>query len=897
MPFITLEFKYTWRPYQKRVLDAVEAHLDDARLHIVAAPGAGKTTLGLEVFKRLEKPALVLSPTRVIRDQWIDRLHDFIDADEVASLEWVSKDLTAPKILTSITYQALHSKLSNALEKAEASQEAVLEKELDQLAEPVSSSEMDSFIHILKENKVAVIILDEAHHLRAEWWKALDRVCRELPDIVLVSLTATPPYDSRDHEWSRYEALCGPIDEEISVPELVKAGTLCAHQDYIWAVDAASSEKKKIKEHDERVFTLCNTLFESSEFLAIVSSHPWLNEVVKEQDIIKQPHIAIAILCFLNAREEVLSNALLKLLDLRVGDIPELGRKWWQVLVEAVLFSNSFNHSDEHKESVSQLKKQLRASELLYKRELSLERSRRLNRSLSQSISKVDACCDIHKLEYKKRADTLRQVILTDYIRDEALVTGVDTGGINLGAWPIFNTLVKESERPTNLALLTGRLSIIHSSLLDTLQAAVGSVDLKIKPLVAIDGYVRVQAPLNHLTGAFTKLLLDGQLNVLVGTRSLLGEGWDAPVVNSLILASAVGSFMLTNQMRGRAIRINRESPKKVSSIWHLVAIDHKSNYSGWGDYYDLESRFETFVGLSENESTIESGLERLNIKAFTSELKKMNPGSPVLNNNRTMRDRFNSIQSLGARWHQALTVDEAARVIPSVDTPRTSELRDYHVSNTLKYLLIHLSAILSVAVYLLLHIQTKSIEHFLMVTAVLFSLVAVFTLPETMRAVKILIRHLPIDGSLKQIGMALAHALNQTGLIETPLKSMKVTSARSSDGTFYIALKGGTFYEASLFADCFRELLGSIDNPRYLVTREGVFMGSVREDFHAVPLKLGVKKEYAEIFYRAWRKYVGPAELIYTRSGEGRKELLKARVKAFSSICQKSAKRQDRWQ
>lgn len=51
--------------------------------------------------------------------------------------------------------------------------------------------------------------------------------------MVLVALTATPPYDSDHLEWSRYQELCGPIDEEISVPELVKAGTLCVHQDDI----------------------------------------------------------------------------------------------------------------------------------------------------------------------------------------------------------------------------------------------------------------------------------------------------------------------------------------------------------------------------------------------------------------------------------------------------------------------------------------------------------------------------------------------------------------------------------------------------------------------------------------------------------------------------------------
>ena len=54
---------------------------------------------------------------------------------------------------------------------------------------------------------------------------------------------------------------------------------------------------------------------------------------------------------------------------------------------------------------------------------------------------------------------------------------------------------------------------------------------------------------------AITALFENGDLNLLVGTAALLGEGWDAPPLNSLVLASYVGSYMLSNQMRGRAIR------------------------------------------------------------------------------------------------------------------------------------------------------------------------------------------------------------------------------------------------------------------------------------------------------------------------------------------------------
>ena len=53
------------------------------------------------------------------------------------------------------------------------------------------------------------------------------------------------------------------------------------------------------------------------------------------------------------------------------------------------------------------------------------------------------------------------------------------------------------------------------------------------------------------MVAVVTELFEEGRINALVGTKSLLGEGWDAPCINSLILATYVGSFMLSNQMRG----------------------------------------------------------------------------------------------------------------------------------------------------------------------------------------------------------------------------------------------------------------------------------------------------------------------------------------------------------
>ena len=55
------KFKGSWRSYQERVLKHADTYLQDGKIHIVAAPGSGKTTLGIELIRRLGCPALILS--------------------------------------------------------------------------------------------------------------------------------------------------------------------------------------------------------------------------------------------------------------------------------------------------------------------------------------------------------------------------------------------------------------------------------------------------------------------------------------------------------------------------------------------------------------------------------------------------------------------------------------------------------------------------------------------------------------------------------------------------------------------------------------------------------------------------------------------------------------------
>ena len=68
--FSKVKFKWTFRDYQQAVLDNSHKHLKDKRIHIVAAPGSGKTILGLELVRRQNAPARVMSPSVTIRQPW-----------------------------------------------------------------------------------------------------------------------------------------------------------------------------------------------------------------------------------------------------------------------------------------------------------------------------------------------------------------------------------------------------------------------------------------------------------------------------------------------------------------------------------------------------------------------------------------------------------------------------------------------------------------------------------------------------------------------------------------------------------------------------------------------------------------------------------------------------------
>jgi hypothetical protein len=148
----------------------------------------------------------------------------------------------------------------------------------------------------------------------------------------------------------------------------------------------------------------------------------------------------------------------------------------------------------------------------------------------------------------------------------------------------------------------------------------------------------------------------------------------------------------------------------------------------------------------------------------------------------------------------------------------------------------------------------------------------------------------------MKQVGLSIYHTLFNIGLLNTDLKYNKVHTEKTETGEVVCYLENGTTQEQKLFLQCLQEVVDPIDNPRYILHRKSGKRFWIRHDYHAVPEEIGRKKEFGETLLAQWRKRVGDAELVYTRTPEGRKILLKARIRSMSGKFVEKSKRISVW-
>lgn len=884
-----LSFKGQWRQYQQRVLDKAESFMYDGKIHLVAAPGSGKTTLGIEFIQRFGNPTLVLVPTVTIRQQWVDRIKRAFLSDDNLVEQLISQDLKKPKVITVATYQALHSAMNQGVG------ESLVEDTDDNAEQEHFDFQGFDVRKTFGDQDLGTLCLDECHHLRNEWWKSLESFQKAFPNIKMISLTATPPYEGEPALWDRYISMCGEIDEEITVPELVKEGTLCPHQDYVYFAFPTKEERAQLDQFEKQKLNFLTKLSTDINFSNTIQSSPALSGQIGDDDLLANPKYLSATLIFLQSKELPFPQRFQELLAAKA--LPTFTLEWFETLLNGIIFQvpNWFGFTEE---ALNQLKSDLKANGLIERNQVKLIRNKKQDVLLNQSLGKLNAVRDIFKAEYQALGSNLRQLVLTDFIRKDFQVHLGDKNAqfTQLGVLSYFESIRREMIEQSwtvPVAVLTGSLVIIPTSAKEHLERLIPNSRLSYDVIgqLSQEDYLKVSisGSYHDLVTALTQLFQDGYIKVIIGTKSLLGEGWDAPCVNSLILASFVGSFMLSNQMRGRAIRVWPDNPNKTSNIWHLVSINLSPRR--WFEFQDdeekydetlelrlyglspdldlLDRRMTQFLGLHYQEPTIESGIDRLDLNQLTFSqkgLEKLNQNAITLSQKR---------QELKDRWQEALPLNEEMEVANEVEVDKQF-LPLAYLNDWKKALLLFQALVVSFNIYdASKYVIGGSLSNFNL-TILLLAVIALAIVWGRYAIYKSPYKRLEVFGE------AIHQALLDAGQIETKESAPRVV--RDSKQALYnaIYLKGASMKEKEIFAQAITEFFAPIENQRYILKASRKVVDQT--EYFAVPSMFERRKDDATAFLERIQKSVGKYDLIYTRSAQGRPILLEARIKALGN-------------
>lgn len=167
----------------------------------------------------------------------------------------------------------------------------------------------------------------------------------------------------------------------------------------------------------------------------------------------------------------------------------------------------------------------------------------------------------------------------------------------------------------------------------------------------------------------------------------------------------------------------------------------------------------------------------------------------------------------------------------------------------------------------------------------------------QTLKTMKLSIKHRDIAKDFKKISEALLETLSEVKIVQTKHADLSIVSYKDKHGAVYCHLEGGSTFEKSVFINALTEIVKPVENPRYIIIRKNKFWGLYKQkDFHAVPEIFGVNKKNALRFLANWKKMVGDCELIFTRTAKGRKLLLQSRIQSLAASLKKRPERVNKW-
>ncbi|MCH5375302.1 MAG: DEAD/DEAH box helicase family protein, partial [Planctomycetes bacterium] len=457
----------------------------------------------------------------------------------------------------------------------------------------------------LKQGGVGLIILDECHHLMGHWGRVLADAHELLDQPIIVGLTATPPdRDGRPPEdVERYDGFFGDVDYEVPVPAIVKDGFLAPYQDLAYFVRPLREELSFIARADEQFHDLVNDLCRPGPAPPRRSDLPWTGEPLSDWliEVLAERRLPIGVQRdweTFQRRDPALAQAAREFLRRRGHSLPpgtpapdviERTDDESEMEILVPLLDRYVRH--HLRRSQDTVDHELAESIVARLRTLGVQITETgsracaspVGRVMAYSRSKTEAVVAILKREHEILGDRLRAIVVADYEKTSAVSAEVshlldaEAGG----AIAAFRALIRDPDTDRlDPILVTGSSVLVDDDLAEAFDQAARSylaehgfdVSLTFGEEVGfhvISGRGADWCPRVYVM-MITELFQRGLTRCLVGTRGLLGEGWDANKVNVLIDLTTVTTSMTVNQLRGRSIRLDPDEPGKLANNWEI---------------------------------------------------------------------------------------------------------------------------------------------------------------------------------------------------------------------------------------------------------------------------------------------------------------------------------------
>ncbi|GAB2859790.1 DEAD/DEAH box helicase family protein [Nocardioides pacificus] len=886
------------RRHQRLALEALDAAWREGRTRawVVLPPGAGKTRVGLEtiaVRPEAAARAVVLVPNTAIQGQWLRQASAHgLDASD-------GRDLATH--LSVLTYQSL------AVFDADA------EVDDDGDETPLLSRLHDNGRALVEAMRGAgrmLLVLDECHHLLEVWGRLLGEVLEKLPDAQVLGLTATPPQALTGEQADLAERLFGETVFEATIPAVVREGDLAPFAELVWLTTPTPTESDWLASEATRFTELVTELthpgFGSVSFLS------WLDArfVSPVGEALSWSALA--------RREPELCSAGLRMHHAGLLELPPGARLTeehrhdpsaddWVLLVDDWLTRHLAHTGDPADDAVIEaVRRALPAVGYQWTRR-GIRRGRSpVDRVLARSEAKMRAVVDIVGHEHAQLGEDMRMLVLCDHERAGATLPAGLHGVLDQqsgSAHAVLQALLGDPvTRGLGALLVTGRTVAGAPETLTALVADVARRDPVLAGRLELvpDGAVtRLEGPWTSRTWVadVTRFFEDGGARVLVGTRGLLGEGWDARRVSGLVDLTAVTTTTAVVQTRGRALRVDPARPDKVALNWSVVCVAPE-HPKGAGDWDRLVRKHEGFFAVDDDGDVVDG------VGHIDPELSPFAP--PAVDRfdavNARMVVRSEDRDGIRARWRVGEPyADETARtvrVVPSsparigarggvpavVAHEHGLDLRDERrpgFSDGSAPLWIGASGA-ALAVAFALGGAASTVAGILgVVLAVVGVVVHARALADFGRGV---LRHAAEPPALSQVACAVADGLRAAGLVPHGAEAVEVEI--DHEGDYRCRLRGVTEAESVAFAAALDEAVSPMLTPRYVLPRWVVAPGdpgladALRASYgrvpsdgvvwHAVPTALGVNATRAQAYATAWGHWVGGGEAVYTGSPAG---------------------------